>query len=74
MQVVADADYSKNKLIYAADNMTDDGIWRWTIGTSTEWEQIDEPITDLGTKQRICGLGMGKEGTLYALRSDNVTS
>jgi hypothetical protein len=74
VQVVADADYSKNKLIYAADNIIDDGIWRWAIGVSSEWEQLDKEITDLGTNQRICGLGMGKEGTLYALRSDNVTS
>jgi hypothetical protein len=73
VQIIADADYKENKLIYAADNVSDDGIWRWTIGSSTEWEQIDEPITDLGTDQRICGLGMGTEGTLYALRSDNVT-
>jgi len=73
VQVVADANYDKNKLIYAAGNVTDDGIWRWTIGTSTEWEQIDKQITDLGTNQRICGLGMGNEGTLYALRSDIVT-
>jgi hypothetical protein len=74
VQVVADANYVKNKLVYAADNVTDDGIWRWTIGTSAEWEQIDKPITDLGTNQRICGLDMGNEGTLYALRSDNVTA
>jgi hypothetical protein len=73
VQVVADANYDKNKLIYAADNIIDDGIWRWTISTSTEWEQIDEAVTILGTNQQICGLGMGKEGTLYALRSDNVT-
>ncbi len=73
VQVVADANYSENNLIYASDNVSDDGIWRWTIGASSEWEQIDKPITDLGTGQRICGLGMGTEGTLYALRSDNVT-
>jgi hypothetical protein len=72
VQVVADADYSKNKIIYATDKITDDGIWRWTIGTSTEWEQIDEPVTQLETGQRICGLGMGKEGTLYALRAEPV--
>ena len=74
VQVVADANYDKNKLIYATDNVTDDGIWRWTVGTSTEWEQVDKPITDRGTGQRFCGLAMGKEGTLYALCSDNVTS
>ena len=73
VQVVADANYGENNLIYASDNVSDDGIWRWTIGASGEWEQIDREITDLGTGQRICGLGMGTEGTLYALRSDSVT-
>ncbi len=74
VQVVADANYDKNKLIYAADNVSDDGIWRWSIGLSAEWEQIDESVTRLGAGQPICGLGMGNEGTLYALWSDNATA
>ncbi len=70
VQVVPDADYSRNNIIYAADNITDNGVWRWTIGQSTEWEQIDETITDLALGQRISGLMTGTEGTLYALRAE----
>jgi hypothetical protein len=72
VQVVADANYSENGIIYAATNIDDDGIWRWVIGHSTEWEQIDESVTRLGMGQRISGLITGDEGTLYALRSEPV--
>ena len=72
VQVVADAKYSENEIIYAATNIADDGIWRWVIGHSTEWEQIDELVTRLGKEQRISGLITGDEGTLYALRSEPV--
>jgi hypothetical protein len=72
VQVVADAKYSENEIIYAATNIADDGIWRWVIGHSTEWEQIDESVTRLGMGQRISGLITGDEGTLYALRSEPV--
>jgi len=68
VQVVADAGYSENGTIFAATNLPDEGIWRWVIGLSAEWEQIDQSITELGNGQRIGGLAMGEEGTLYALR------
>jgi len=70
VQVITDANYSSNKIIYAADNITDHGIWRWQIGTSSEWEIINEPVVDLGTGEKFCGLAMGEEGTLYALRME----
>jgi len=68
VQVVADANFEANGIIYAATNVSDEGIWRWTIGVSDDWEQIDEAITGLGGGQRIAGLAVGEEGTLYALR------
>jgi hypothetical protein len=68
VQVVADADFSKNGIIYAATNLPDEGLWRWVVGVSTEWEQIDRSITELAGEQRISGLAVGPEGTLYALR------
>jgi hypothetical protein len=70
VQVMADADYSRNNMIYAADNFTDRGVWRWTIGRSMEWEQIDEEITALNPGQIISGLITGPEGTLYPLRAE----
>lgn len=74
VQVVADSNYQKNTLIYAATDAVDKGIWRWTIGTSTNWEQIDESITTSGTGQRVGGLATGAEGTLYALRLESASS
>jgi hypothetical protein len=74
VQVVADADYHQNSTIYAATNKADEGIWRWVIGVSTEWEQIDQSITELGNGQRVSGLAVGTEGTLYALRMELASS
>jgi len=74
VQVVADANYPENHTIYAATNFADEGIWRWVIGVSTRWEQIDQPITRLGDGQCIGGLAVGSEGTLYALRLEQATS
>jgi photosystem II stability/assembly factor-like uncharacterized protein len=68
VQVVADAKFEENSIIYAATDIADEGIRRWTIGVSTDWEQIDESITELGGGQRIAGLAVGAEGALYALR------
>jgi len=68
VQVVADADFSKNGIIYAATNLPDEGLWRYIIGVSDEWEQLDEDITELAGEQRISGLAIDPEGTLYALR------
>jgi hypothetical protein len=70
VQVAADANYEENGIIYAATNVPDGGIWRWGIGFSNRWEQIDKSITELGDGQRIAGLAAGSEGTLYALRSE----
>ncbi len=68
VQIVTDAGYAENHIIYAATDAPDKGIWRWTVGLSTAWEQIDESITALGTGQRIGGLATSPRGTLYALR------
>ena len=58
VQVAADANYATNDVIYASGRTlagTDAGVWRWTIGQSTQWEQIDQAITDLGTGSRSAG-------------------
>ncbi|MFC2002103.1 hypothetical protein ACFLUZ_06365, partial [Chloroflexota bacterium] len=68
VQVVADANYQENSIIYAATDASDKGIWRWTVGLSKSWEQIDTSITALETEQSVSGLAIGSEGTLYALR------
>jgi photosystem II stability/assembly factor-like uncharacterized protein len=73
VQVVADANYAENHTIYAATNIPDEGIWRWVIGVSTQWEQIDRSVTGLGDGQCIGGLAVGSEGTLYALRLEQAS-
>ncbi|MGA9047393.1 MAG: hypothetical protein WB588_00160 [Dehalococcoidia bacterium] len=87
IQVVPDANYAANNVIYAGgrtdgppdshslptENVTG-GIWRWTIGQSAKWEQIDISIADNITEEQVSGLKVGPEGTLYALRADNITA
>lgn len=70
VQVIADPQYEQNHIIYATDNIPDSGIWRWTIGSSKQWTQIDESTANSGEGMRFCGLATGTEGTLYALRSE----
>jgi len=70
VQVVADPRYEQNHIIYAADNLPDSGIWRWSIGTSTRWELMDQSLDILSQGEEFCGLATGPEGTLYALRSE----
>ncbi|OIP27650.1 MAG: hypothetical protein COT13_00055 [Chloroflexi bacterium CG08_land_8_20_14_0_20_45_12] len=72
VQVVADIDYSKNGVIYAATNLPDEGIWRWSLRTSTAWQQIDRATTAQNSGQCVAGLAVGSEGTLYALRLEPV--
>jgi hypothetical protein len=72
VQVIADSQYNKNNTIYAATNIADMGIWRWTVGSSTAWEQVDKTVTDLRSGEQFCGLAVGEEGTLYALRMEEV--
>lgn len=74
VQVVADIDFESTGTLYVATNITDAGLWRWTLGESDDWEQLDEAATDLGAGQRVSGLAIGPEGTLYALRCEPSSS
>ena len=58
-----DADYRSNHIIYAASDSAEGGIYRFIIGTSTEWEQIHEIPTSSGLNQ----LAMSDNGVLYAV-------
>lgn len=70
IQVAADADFAQNGIIYAASDVADSGVWRWQIGASIIWEQIDKTITSLGGGQIIDGLMTSTDGLLYALRAE----
>ena len=70
VQVMPDVAYADNGWLYVGTSGADEGLWRWRIGVSDYWQQLDNDITQLGDGQRIGGLLMGEEGTLYPLRTE----
>jgi len=58
VQVKDDINYKENGIIYAS---SDKGVYRWSIGVSTTWQQIVK-------ESEIASLAVGSEGTLYALK------
>jgi hypothetical protein len=66
VSVLADKDYATNNLVYAATTARGVGIWRFTVGVSTAWEQIRATPTAFGAT-----LGLATEsGTLYGAWTD----
>ncbi len=70
IHVLPDISFDRNGWIYAASSGADEGLWRWKIGVSTSWRQLDEDVTLLGAGQQVGGLLIGSEGTLYAIRME----
>jgi len=65
-----DADYSRNKTVYAADDAAGQGIYRLVVGTSLEWESIDTGLPDKAT---IGAIAVSPSGALYALNTQSVS-
>lgn len=66
--VAFDPDYGNNQVIYAASDSPHGGIYHFTIGTSTAWEQIHDTLTaGIGVNQLVIADG----GTLYAVSYDS---
>jgi hypothetical protein len=61
--VAFDVEFATNETVYAASDTADEGIYRFIIGRSTSWEQID---STLPTDGMVSGLEMANSGTLYA--------
>jgi len=59
--VAFDPEFSSNDTLYAASDTPDEGIYRFIIGTSTEWEGIDSPAGGM-----LEQLVLSADGTLYA--------
>jgi hypothetical protein len=57
MQVCADEDYADNNIVYAGSS--NGGVYRYAIGISAAWEQIDSTVAN------VSGLAM-HYGSLYA--------
>ena len=64
--VAFDPDFSRNNTVYAASSTADKGVYRFIIGTSTEWASIDSTMPSGGTLNQVI---VSTEGTLYATNS-----
>jgi len=64
--VAFDPNFSSNNIVYAASNTADKGVYRFTIGTSTDWESIDSTLPSGGTLNQVI---VSTDGTLYATNS-----
>jgi photosystem II stability/assembly factor-like uncharacterized protein len=64
-----DAAYSLNGIIYASGNMEDNGIYRFTVGESLNWESID---TTLPYQSIIGDLEVSGNGVLYAINCQHI--
>jgi len=64
--VTFDPEFSRNNTVYAASSTADKGIYRFIIGTSTDWERIDSTLPGGGTLNQ---LAVSADGTLYAVNS-----
>jgi hypothetical protein len=68
--LATDTAFADNGIIYSATAVPDSGAWRWKIGSSTDWEQIDGTLTARHAGESIGGLATDASGTLYALRRE----
>ena len=63
ISVAFDPNYRQNNTVYAASDTADEGIYRFIIGASDAWENID---SNLPSEGMIGQLMASAEGTLYA--------
>ncbi len=61
--VAFDPDFASNRTIYAAGDAADEGIYRFIIGTSTDWESIDSTLPGGGMLNQV---RLSPAGILYA--------
>jgi hypothetical protein len=66
MSVAADKDYATNNIVYAASRAPFEGIYRYTVGVSTAWENIRVVPNPLAANIRMTGLAT-QGGALYGL-------
>ena len=66
VSVAFDPGFSKNHTVYAASETIESRVYRFVIGTSTEWENIDDSLPAGAMLNR---LAVAKDGMLYAANS-----
>jgi hypothetical protein len=64
ISVAFDPEFKTNHTIYAASNIADSGIYRFIIGSSDSWEQIDDTLPAGAITNR---LAFSVNGVLYAV-------
>ncbi|MBN2075995.1 MAG: WD40 repeat domain-containing protein [Dehalococcoidales bacterium] len=69
VHVAFDPGFQESNTVYAAGDATNNGIYRFTIDQSDEWERIDESLPEGGL---IRGLRVSKRGILYAINSQAI--
>ena len=60
--VAFDPEFGSNKVVYAASNTADEGIYRFIINKSTTWESVD---STLPAGSMLSQLAVSADGTLY---------
>ncbi len=63
ISVAFDPKYPSNKTVYAATDSSGGGVYRYIIGTSSDWESIDSTLPSNAT---IGEMALAADGTLYA--------
>jgi len=66
LTVACDPEFASNNIIYAASITADEGVYRFTIGTSSEWDSIDGTLPSGGKLNQVV---VSPDGTLYAANS-----
>jgi photosystem II stability/assembly factor-like uncharacterized protein len=66
VKVAFDPAYSRNNIVYAASSAADEGVYRFTIGSSQDWERLDGNLPGGGTLEQVL---VAPDGTLYAANS-----
>jgi len=59
--VAFDPEFESNDTVYAASSSPDEGVYRFILGNSTKWENIDRPAGGMPGQ-----LAVSADGTLYA--------
>ena len=64
--VAFDPDFNNNRTVYAASDSADQGVYRFIIDTSTDWESIDGTLPSGGMLNQVI---VSPDGTLYTANS-----
>jgi photosystem II stability/assembly factor-like uncharacterized protein len=66
VDIAFDPAYGTNRTVYAASQAAGGGLYRFVIGTDSEWEAIDGTLP---AGAILNGLAIGSDGTCYAVNS-----